>query len=275
MNLTARIKSVPKLTAKFKELKMPLSGGFEEGYEQGYADGVASVPDYLEQLMNDTLTEYRNEKATAIKVYLFSENKTLETVDFPSVTSVGERAFYNCSALKDVNIPLAESIGAYCFQGTKIVEANFPNATGLPTGVFFSCGTITTALFPKSKNVGGSMFRGCSKLKHIDFSSAETVEATAFYSNYALEYADFPKAKSIGATAFIACTNLKALILRRTDVVCTLANINALNQTPIERGTGYIYVPAALVEQYKAATNWSTYASQFRAIEDYPEITGG
>ena len=39
--------------------------------------------------------------------------------------------------------------------------------------------------------------------------------------------------------------------------------------------TGYIYVPRALVNSYKAATNWSTFASQIRAIEDYPDITGG
>ena len=39
MKLTARIKPVPKLTATFKELKLPLNGGFEEGYEQGYAAG--------------------------------------------------------------------------------------------------------------------------------------------------------------------------------------------------------------------------------------------
>jgi hypothetical protein len=43
----------------------------------------------------------------------------------------------------------------------------------------------------------------------------------------------------------------------------------------VANGTGYIYVPAALIEDYKAATNWSLYADQFRAIEDYPEITGG
>lgn len=39
MKLTARIKAVPKLTASFKELKMPLNGGFEEGYDRGYAEG--------------------------------------------------------------------------------------------------------------------------------------------------------------------------------------------------------------------------------------------
>ena len=37
----------------------------------------------------------------------------------------------------------------------------------------------------------------------------------------------------------------------------------------------YIYVPRALVEDYKVATNWSTFADRIRAIEDYPEICGG
>ena len=37
----------------------------------------------------------------------------------------------------------------------------------------------------------------------------------------------------------------------------------------------YVYVPKALVGAYKSATNWSTYANQIRAIEDYPDITGG
>lgn len=39
MKITARLKAPPKLTAKIKELKMPLNGGFEEGYERGYAEG--------------------------------------------------------------------------------------------------------------------------------------------------------------------------------------------------------------------------------------------
>ena len=37
---------------------------------------------------------------------------------------------------------------------------------------------------------------------------------------------------------------------------------------------GYIYVPKALLEDYKVATNWSVYADKFRAIEDYPDICG-
>lgn len=44
MKITARIEFPKKITAKFKELKMPLSGGYEQGFEDGkeagYVDGV-------------------------------------------------------------------------------------------------------------------------------------------------------------------------------------------------------------------------------------------
>ena len=59
------------------------------------------------------------------------------------------------------------------------------------------------------------------------------------------------------------------MILRNTEKACGLSNTSALSGTPIESGSGYIYVPAALVDSYKTASNWSTYANQFRALEDY------
>jgi hypothetical protein len=54
-----------------------------------------------------------------------------------------------------------------------------------------------------------------------------------------------------------------------------MSNVNVLQLTKIANGEGYIYVPASMVDSYKSASNWSTYAAQIRAIEDYPEITGG
>ena len=35
------------------------------------------------------------------------------------------------------------------------------------------------------------------------------------------------------------------------------------------------YIMVKATKDYRRATNWSNYASQFRAIEDYPEICGG
>ena len=80
--------------------------------------------------------------------------------------------------------------------------------------------------------------------------------------------------KSIGEYAFASCYALTTLILC-SGAMATLGDTSAFSSTPISSGTGYIYVPAALVDSYKAASNWSTYSNQIRAIEDYPEICGG
>lgn len=91
----------------------------------------------------------------------------------------------------------------------------------------------------------------------------------AFYGCTALETVDVPNVTSIEANTFYNCTALTALILRNTQAVCTLANTNALQNSAIAKGTGYIFVPAGQVTAYKTATNFSTYAEQIRAIEDY------
>jgi hypothetical protein len=103
----------------------------------------------------------------------------------------------------------------------------------------------------------------------------------AFSSCSQLTTVDFPAVTSIGSNAFSSCVQLNTLILRNAAQVCTLSSTLAFNSTPIASGTGCIYVPRTLVDgsdgvaAYQAATNWSTYAAQFRAIEDYPDICGG
>jgi hypothetical protein len=44
-----------------------------------------------------------------------------------------------------------------------------------------------------------------------------------------------------------------------------LNNTNALPNA----SNYYIYVPSTLVDSYKTASNWSSVASRFRALEDY------
>jgi hypothetical protein len=180
-------------------------------------------------------------------------NNTLTAID-SNVTSVVGYACRGLSKLKTVNLPNATSIGTYAFYYcTALSSFSAPRVTALNTYVFYNCGKISS----------------------INFPLATSVPTQCFYSCGVLEKADFGAAKSIAANAFPYCEELVTLILRRSDAICTLANKNAFTDTPIEDGTGYVYVPAALVETYKTASNWSNFASQFRAIENYPEITGG
>ena len=149
-----------------------------------------------------------------------------------------------------------------------ITEISSSSVTSIGDSAFRNCSNLTTVDFPVATSIGSSAFYSCSSLTTVDFPVATSIGTYAFYSCRSLTTADFPVVTSIGTYAFNSCRVLKSLLLRGNNV-CTLSSTNAFNSTPIKSGTGYIYVPSALIEQYKAATNWSTYSAQFRALEDY------
>ena len=174
-------------------------------------------------------------------------DRSITEISSSSATSIGSYAFYSCSSLTTVDFPVATSIGTSAFQYCRsLTTANFPVATSLETSAFQNCNSLTTVDFPVATSIGTSAFQNCSSLTT----------------------ANFPVATSIRTSAFQYCRSLKSLLLRNNKV-CTLSNTNTFNSTPISSGTGYIYVPSELIEQYKTANNWSTYASRFRALEDY------
>ena len=174
-------------------------------------------------------------------------DRSITEISSSSATSIGGGAFAYCSALTTVD---------------------FPVATSIESGTFYSCSALTTVDFPVATSIGDSAFAFCSALTTANFPVVTSIGASDFASCSALTTADFPVATSIGDSAFAFCSKLKSLLLRGNNV-CTLPRSNAFISTPIASGTGYIYVPSALIEQYKAATNWSTYAAQFRALENY------
>ncbi len=225
-------------------------------------DGMAALIESIEAGGGDTsvedglieriITEYSNSRVTKIGNNVFYLYNTLTKADFPAVTSIGNYAFYYCSKLSTANFPVATSIGSSAFYAcSTLKKADFPAVTSIGDSAFYRCG-FSTANFPVATSIGDSAFERCSSLTK----------------------ADFPAVTSIVDYAFYYCSRLNALILR-SETMCKLSNTNAFTNTPIESGTGYIYVPSALLASYQAATNWSTFSAQFRAIEDYPDICGG
>lgn len=119
-------------------------------------------------------------------------------------------------------------------------------------------------------SIAAQKFRGCSGLTNIIFPNVSSVGNGAFWQCTALKQADFAACVSFAQNVFYGCSALEVLILRCTDAVCSLTG--NLSGTKIASGTGYIYVPAALLDSYKADSAWSAYAAQIRAIEDYLNV---
>lgn len=178
------------------------------------------------------------------------------------------------NTLTAIDSDVTSILGHACRGLTKLKTVNLPNATSIGTYAFYGCTALTSFNAPKVTSLGTYSLYNC-KMTSVNFPVATAIPQNGLYNCINLEKADFGVASKINQSAFAYCDSLKALILRRTSSICTLSvATNAFTGTPIAEGTGYVYVPAALIETYKTATNWVNYASQFRAIEDYPEICG-
>lgn len=121
--------------------------------------------------------------------------------------------------------------------------------------------------------IGRYGLAGCTKLTSVMLPAVRITDGNSMVDCSELIKADFSNLQNIRYLTFSRNKKLVTLIIR-TQVVTKLEKTTAFRDTPIESGTGYVYVPSALVDSYKTATNWSTYANQIRAIEDYPDITG-
>lgn len=167
------------------------------------------------------------------------------------------------------------SVGANAFQGfSALTTVSIPNATSLGGSAFNACSGLRSVHLPAVKSMGTMVFYSCTSLEAIDLPSLTTTGVQGIRNCSKLVKADLGSPSSLAGLLFGGCSSLETLIIRTTKL-CTLGATSAVSDTKIASGSGYVYVPSTLVNSYKAATNWSTYANQFRAIEDYPDITGG
>ena len=206
---------------------------FKSGEVAEAIEGIqtgGSTEDLLAARITNTLTHYENAEVSLIYKNAFADCESLVSISCPNVETIQKNAFYNAFALE---------------------TAYFPNVKNFPmNGVFRACGKLKEFVAHKlnTARLDSEVFGGCTAITKIDLGRVGSIT---------------------GYGVFMKCTSLKALILRQTDAICTLTSNTAFNNSSIASGTGYIYVPSALIEEYKAATNWSTYAAQFRALEDY------
>lgn len=187
---------------------------------------------------------YTNSRITKVGLYGFGGCENLTSVNLPNVITIESSGFINCRLLKNVTLPKVTSIGDNGFNNTGLESISLPSCTTLGSGSFYATQQLVLAILPLVTSISGFCFN-YSSVQKIDTSSLTSIKNFAFYNTKQLD----------------------TLILRNSSV-CALENVNAFQDTKIAAGTGYIYVPDNLVDSYKTATNWVTFANQIKPISE-------
>lgn len=222
-------------------------------------------------------------------------NSTLQLLTVPDgVTTISERAFYDCDKLTTVTIPA--SVKEIWWESFKNCEAmttfTIPadsKLTKIGREAFARCYKLESIFIPATvKTIDKSAFNICRSLKSVTFAEGSQLTEIPYFcfaDNEALTAIEIPPlvttlgesvfegcamlanitfpagVTSIGKRAFSGCTSL-------TNVTCQATNPPTLGETvfygcPLDL---QIRVPAGSVDDYKAA--WSAYADKIVAIPE-------
>lgn len=269
--------------------------------KQGFDyDGLGTVTVNVDVSGDDKLTELLTTHQSNFEfngditnqVSLFYDNSYIKTIKIPNVSQIPDYFCGLVSASRTTQLTDVQCrpriIGAYAFayrgttnlhyeninfercveirngafnQGTYSATKGFLSTVNLPECLSigqqaFGYQALTKVILPKNKNIGSNGFYGCNRLK--------TADILGYYSS------TISKPSDILNVVLFASAALDTLVIRAGFFV-PLTSAAYLGNGGIKSKTGSIYVPDELVETYKAATNWSSFATIIKPLSEYVE----
>lgn len=142
--------------------------------------------------------------------------KLSEVVLPPTVKEVADKAFYNCSMLRNISLTNVETIGSRAFwQCAKLTSLSLDNVKEIGNSAFamdLSGGLISVSM-PKVTNLGGYAFSGCTQLQYISVPNVTNVGTYAFANCRKLSTMDLSNVKELGEKVFYNNVELRSVLL--------------------------------------------------------------
>lgn len=180
---------------------------------------------------------------TAFKAFVSGTLTNITADMLEGCTAIGKYTFYHYESLRSVNIPESvTTIGEHAFDNcTYLTSVTIPNSViTIGEYAFRKCKLYSINIPNSVTTIAAHAFRECTNLRNVMIENGVT---------------------TIGENAFYGCTSLTSVTVKATTPPsCGFSIFGNTNNSFV------IYVPTESVDAYKAATNWSKYASKIQAI---------
>ena len=110
-------------------------------------------------LVEGTYTQLYNEDVTKVENYVFQNNQSIVSVNFPNAINTGGTAFYDCKNL---------------------VSAYFENANYISSYSFRNCIKLESTFFPNAETVNDYAFQNATKLEILDLPKCSLIASAVF-----------------------------------------------------------------------------------------------
>ena len=226
-------------------------------------------------------------KLSSIPSYMFS-GSNLETLVIPASTTIGNRAFSNCSNLKQVAFePGFNGLGNNAFENcTGLYAVVMPESvTKIGSETFRGCSALQNIILPESlKEIGYAAFYG-SGLNYIEIPAAVKLVPTDCFTQSEIVAATIDGATEIASNAFGNCPNLLVINLPASLQTVNGGSLNspslsaisspsvkpaATNDNPfadVSSVTCALAVPKPSFSPYMVAEYWGKFVSIRNSID--------
>lgn len=211
-------------------------------------NALKNLPRLEELTLPSTITEYADQRSEAYTI-VSGDFKLKKLTIPPTVTKIGTYVFAAGIDNYPVNEVYISDLSAWCgisFGSNPIVHYNPGRPVeGNEKHLYLNGKEIVDLVIPEDvTNIKGNVFTYFNQIRTVDIHENVTV---------------------IGDNAFSTNPSLTSVTVRSTTP--PTLGYGVFNQSTGVPAAGLtIYVPAESVEAYKAAANWSTYASRIQAI---------
>lgn len=222
-------------------------------------DGTTRIYIHLEDGRTSPVLGLTLNKESAVTVD-WGDGTSPDVVENTSITSKAIYTPHDYAASGDYTIKIAHDATIW-FSGNSNTQYPYIfTYDGSNDGrIYYYRNAIKKIVMKNDSRVDKYAFYSCNAMTSIELSESVTyVGEYSFCNCYSLSHIVFPSGlTTINANALRNCFGMKYYDFTALTSVPTLSATSAISGI---RPDCEIRVPAALVEEWKAATNWSTYA---------------